>query len=183
MTINLSKGQRETLQTTQFTVGLGWQESTSGEDFDLDASVFILGKNNKLLSDDFFVFYNNLVSPDGAVEHTGDNRTGGDGSNDEESIIINLSSINHEVTELCIVVTIHEAKQRQQNFGQVRNSYIRIIDNNNGKELMKFELDEDFSVETGVEFGRIYKRNNEWRFEASGIGTKNSLEDYVNKYK
>lgn len=185
MAINLSKGQRETLTTVRFTVGLGWEENTSGsgDDYDLDASVFILGDNRKLLSDDFFIFYNNLNSPDGAIEHTGDNLTGGDGDGDEESIIMDLSKINPKATELCIVVTIHDAEQRRQNFGQVRNSYVRIIDNANGSELMKFELDEDFSVETAVEFGRIYKRNNEWRFEASGVGMKGGLQDYVNKYQ
>ncbi|MFT5890388.1 MAG: tellurium resistance protein TerD [Dokdonia sp.] len=183
MAINLKKGQRETLSTGNFTIGLGWDtnETSTGVDFDLDASVFILGENKKILSDQHFVFYNNLKSPDGAVEHTGDNRTG-EGDGDDESIIIDLSKIDSNATEICVVVTIDEYEARKQNFGQVRNSFVRIVDNNGNGEIMKFELDEDFSVETAVEFGRIYKRNDEWKFEAIGMGMNGGLEDFLNKY-
>lgn len=184
MAINLAKGQRETLNSANFTVGLGWDTNNSdtGGDFDLDASVFILGENKKLLSDSHFIFYNNLKSPDGAVEHTGDNLTG-DGDGDDESITMELSKIDANAAEVCVVVTIHEAEARKQNFGQVRNAYVRIVDNSSGNELMKFELDEDFSVETAVEFGRVYKRNNEWKFEAVGVGMKGGLQEFVNKYQ
>jgi tellurium resistance protein TerD len=182
MAINLQKGQREVLNAPKFTIGLGWDtnNSSSGNGFDLDASVFILGENKKLVSDSHFVFYNNLTSPDNSVEHTGDNRTG-DGDGDDEQIKVDFSKIGAEVSEICVVVTIHDAENRKQNFGQVRNSFVRIIDNNN-QEILKYELEEDFSIETAVEFGRIYKRNGEWKFEAVGMGMKGGLEDYLSKY-
>jgi tellurium resistance protein TerD len=182
MAINLQKGQRETLSAPKFTIGLGWDTNTSstGASFDLDASVFIMGDNKKLLADEFFVFYNNLKSPDEAVEHTGDNLTG-DGDGDDESINVDLSRIDSRATEICIVVTIHDAETRKQNFGQVRNSFVRIIDAS-GNELVKYELEEDFSIETAVEFGRIYKRNDEWKFEAVGVGQRGGLQEYLNKY-
>ena len=183
MAINLQKGQRESINAPKFTVGLGWDtnSSTTGTDFDLDASVFILGENKKLLSDSHFVFYNNLKSPNEAVVHTGDNRTGA-GEGDDEQILVDLSKIEPNAAEICIVVTIHEADQRGQNFGQVRNSFIRIFDSVTNQEMLKYELEEDFSIETAVEFGRIYKRNGEWKFEAVGMGMKGGLEDYLNKY-
>jgi tellurium resistance protein TerD len=183
MAINLEKGQRVNVGLPKFVIGLGWDANSSntGEDFDLDASVFILGENKKIVSDEYFVFYNNLKSPDGAVEHTGDNKTG-EGEGDDESIRVDLSKINPAATELCIVVTIHKAVERHQNFGQVRNSSVRIYNPDNNEELLKYELEEDFSVETAVEFGRIYKRNGEWKFEAVGAGQKGGLEDYLKKY-
>lgn len=182
MAINLQKGQRESLSAQKFTIGLGWDTNVSvGADFDLDASVFMLGENKKILSDEFFVFYNNLKSPDGAVEHTGDNLTG-DGDGDDEQIIVDLSNIRQDCTEICIVVTIHDADTRKQNFGQVRNSFVRIIDNATNQEILNYELDEDYSVETAVEFGRIYKRNDEWKFEAVGMGQSGGLEAFLNKY-
>ncbi|WP_295772038.1 TerD family protein [uncultured Mucilaginibacter sp.] len=183
MAINLQKGQRETINAPKFVVGLGWDtnSSSTGSAFDLDASVFIMGDNKKILADEFFVFYNNTTSPDGAVEHTGDNLTGA-GDGDDEQIKIDLSKIDSRVTEICIVITIHEAESRRQNFGQVRNSFIRIFDAATNTDLLKYELEEDFSIETAVEFGRIYKRNNEWKFEAVGAGMKGGLQDYLNKY-
>ena len=183
MAINLQKGQRESINAPKFTVGLGWDtnSSTTGTDFDLDASVFILGENKKLLSDSHLVFYNNLKSPNEAVVHTGDNRTGA-GDGDDEQILVDLSKIEPNAAEICIVVTIHEAAQRGQNFGQVRNSFIRIFDPVTNQEMLKYELEEDFSIETAVKFGRIYKRNGEWKFEAVGMGMKGGLEDYLNKY-
>jgi len=183
MAINLQKGQRETLNAPKFTIGLGWDTNSSvtGAQFDLDASVFIMGDNKKLITDDFFVFYNNLISPDEAVKHTGDNLTG-DGDGDDEQILVDLSKTDLRVTEMSIVVTIHDAEVRKQNFGQVRNSFVRIVDAVTGTELVKYELEEDFSIETAVEFGRIYKRNNEWKFEAVGAGQRGGLQDYLNKY-
>ncbi|QDW24829.1 TerD family protein [Pedobacter sp. KBS0701] len=183
MAINLQKGQRENLKAPKFTIGLGWDtnNAASGYDFDLDASVFMLGENRKLIADEYFVFYNNLTSPDGALTHTGDNLTG-EGDGDDEAIHVDLTVVNPAISELCIVVTIHEALARRQNFGQVKNSFVRIVDTN-GVEIMKYELEEDFSIETAVEFGRIYRRNGEWRFEAVGVGMKGGLQDYVNKYQ
>ncbi len=183
MAINLQKGQRESINAPKFTIGLGWDtnNSSTGGSFDLDASVFILGENKRLLSDSHFIFYNNLKSPDGSVEHTGDNLTG-DGDGDDEQIVVELSKIDANASEICVVVTIHEAETRKQNFGQVRNSYVRIFDTNTNSEILKYELDEDFSIETAVEFGRIYKKNGEWKFEAVGSGMKGGLEDYLNKY-
>jgi tellurium resistance protein TerD len=182
MAINLEKGQRQNISAPKFTVGLGWDTNSSntGEAFDLDASIFILGSNGKLLSDSHFIFYNNLKSPDEAVVHTGDNLTG-EGDGDDEKIVIDLSKISSDVAEITFVVTIHQADTRRQNFGQIRNSFIRIVDTNN-TELVKYELDEDFSIETAVEFGRIYKRNEEWKFEAVGSGLKGGLQDFLNKY-
>ncbi|MXN92467.1 chemical-damaging agent resistance protein C [Flavobacterium sp. Sd200] len=182
MAINLEKGQRQNIAAPKFTVGLGWDTNTSatGQAFDLDASIFILGANGKLISDSHFVFYNNLTSPDGAVEHTGDNLTGA-GDGDDEKITVDLARISQDVAEICFVVTIHQAAERRQNFGQIRNSFIRIVDTAN-TELVKYELDEDFSIETAVEFGRLYKRNGEWKFEAVGSGLKGGLQDFLNKY-
>lgn len=182
MAINLEKGQRQSIDAPKFTVGLGWDSNNSntGEAFDLDASVFLVGTNGKVISDNHFVYYNNLKSPDESVIHTGDNLTG-DGDGDDEKIQVDLSKISADVNEICFVVTIHHADTRRQNFGQVRNSFIRVIDQSN-TELVKYELDEDFSIETAVEFGRIYKRNNEWKFEAVGQGMKGGLQDYLNKY-
>jgi len=183
MAINLQKGQREVIDAPKFTVGLGWDTNSSatGGEFDLDASVFILSENKKLIADEYFVFYNNLKSPDGAVEHTGDNRTG-EGEGDDEQIKVDLSKIDGRASEICIVVTIHEAESRRQNFGQVRNSFIRIFDTASNETILKYELDEDFSIETAVEFGRIYQRDGKWKFEAVGAGMKGGLQDYLNKY-
>jgi len=183
MAINLQKGQREAINAPKFTIGLGWDtnSSSTGSAFDLDASVFVLGENKKLLSDNHLVFYNNLKTPNEAVEHTGDNLTG-DGDGDDEQIKVNLSNIDASAFEICIVVTIHDAEGRKQNFGQVRNSYVRIFDASSNTEILKYELEEDFSIETAVEFGRIYRRNNEWKFEAVGVGMKGGLEDFLHKY-
>lgn len=183
MAINLQKGQRETLHLPQFIIGLGWDTNSSatGTQFDIDASVFVLGENKKILSDQHFVFYNNLKTPDGAVEHSGDNLTG-DATGDDEQIKIDLNKIDAQATEICIVVTIHDADSRRQNFGQIRNSFIRIFDAVSNIELLKYELDEDFSVETVVEFGRIYKRQNTWKFEAVGAGMRGGLNDFLTKY-
>lgn len=183
MAINLQKGQRESIKAPKFTIGLGWDtnSSTTGKEFDLDASAFILSENKKILSERHFIFYNNLKSPNEAVVHTGDNRTG-EGEGDDEQIIVDLSKIEENATEICIVITIHEAEERGQNFGQVRNSFIRIFNTDTNEELLKYELEEDFSIETAVEFGRIYKRNGEWKFEAVGMGMKGGLQDYLDKY-
>ena len=184
MAINLQKGQREAIHAPKFTIGLGWDtnSSSTGTAFDLDASIFVLGDNKRLVADEYFVFYNNLKSPDGSVEHTGDNLTGA-GDGDDEQIKVDLSKADAKVSEICIVVTIHEAEARKQNFGQVRNSFIRIFDAETGADILKYELEEDFSIETAVEFGRIYKKDNNWKFEAVGAGMKGGLQDYLTKYQ
>jgi len=184
MAINLQKGQRENIDAPKFTIGLGWDtnSSSTGSGFDLDASVFLLGDNKKIITDEHFVFYNNLVSPDGSVEHTGDNLTG-DGDGDDEQIKVDLTKAEAKISEICIVVTIHEAEARRQNFGQIRNSFIRIFDATTNQEILKYELEEDFSIETAVEFGRLYKREGKWKFEAVGVGMKGGLQDYLNKYQ
>ncbi|WP_294199046.1 TerD family protein [uncultured Chryseobacterium sp.] len=184
MAINLQKGQRENINAPKFTVGLGWDtnNTSTGTAFDLDASLFLLGENKKLVSDNHFIFYNNLESPDKAVIHSGDNLTG-DGNGDDEQIKIDLTKIDPAVKEITVVVTIHEADSRRQNFGQVRNSFIRIFNTETNEEILKYELDEDFSIETAVEFGRIYNRNGEWKFEAVGSGQREGLEKFVAIYQ
>ncbi len=183
MAINLQKGQREAINAPKFTIGLGWDTNSSatGGDFDLDASIFLLGDSGKLVGDEFFIFYNNKTSPEGSVTHTGDNLTG-DGDGDDEQIVVDLTKVDSRVKEICVVVTIHEAENRKQNFGQVRNSFIRVLDESSA-EIVKYELDEDFSIETAVEFGRIYNRGGQWKFEAVGMGMKGGLQDYLNKYQ
>jgi len=184
MAINLQKGQRQNINAPKFTIGLGWDanNSSTGGAFDLDASVFVLGENKKIVSDEFFVFYNNLQTPDKSVTHTGDNLTG-DGDGDDEQIKIDLTGIDPRVKEIIVVVTIHEADSRNQNFGQVRNSFIRVFNTDTNEEILKYELDEDFSIETAVEFGRIYERSGEWKFEAVGNGQREGLAKYLSLYQ
>jgi len=184
MAINLQKGQRENINAPKFTIGLGWDinNTSTGGAFDLDASLFLLGENKKLVSDNHFIFYNNLESPDKAVIFSGDNLTG-DGDGDDEQIKIDLTKIDAAVKEITVVVTIHDADTRRQNFGQVRNSFIRIFNTDTNEEILKYELDEDFSIETAVEFGRIYNRNGEWKFEAVGSGQRDGLEKFVSMYQ
>lgn len=184
MAIKLEKGQRIAVGLSLVTLGLGWDPNeSSGADFDLDASAFCLGSNGKLLKEEYFIFYNNKFSPDGAIEGADDDQTGGSSEGlDDEQIKVNLSKIDDSVEEIICLVTIHNGEQRNQNFGQVRNAYIRIVDETNGSELAKYELDEDFSVETAVEFGRLYKKNGEWKFQAMGNGYKEDLNFFVKKY-
>lgn len=184
MAINLLKGQRIDLGFTKMTIGLGWDPNEGmGYDFDLDASAIMIDAERKLVSEEYFVFYNNLHSPDGALTHTGDDPSGknSDGD-DDEAIIIDLEKVDERVQEILFVVTIEDFDRRKQNFGQVRNSYIRIVDNNTNMEIAKYELDEDFSIETGIEFGRLYKRGGSWKFEASGIGYRADLGFFLEKY-
>lgn len=184
MAINLQKGQRIDIGLTKMTIGLGWDPNDgTGYDFDLDASAIMIDANRKLVSEDGFVFYNNLTSPDGALVHTGDDPSGknSDGD-DDEAIMIDLGKVDPRVEEILFVVTIEDFERRKQNFGQVRNSYIRIVDQNNNQEIAKYELDEDFSIETGIEFGRLYKKGGSWKFEASGIGYRADLGFFLEKY-
>jgi tellurium resistance protein TerD len=184
MALNLTKGQRVDVGLQKVAIGLGWNPdplASPGEGFDLDATAFLLGENGKCLSEAHVVFYNNLESPDKSVRHSGDNRTG-EGDGDDETIFVNLGTIDPKVAEVIVAVTIDKAVERRQNFGQVRSAFIRIYDAANGQELLKYELDEDFSTETAVEFGRIYKRNGSWKFEAIGRGRNGGLEALANQY-
>lgn len=182
--INLQKGQKIDIGLTKMTIGLGWDPNEgTGNDFDLDASAFMIDGRRQIPSEPFFVFYGNTDSPDTALKHTGDDPTGGNSADgDDESIMVDLSKVDPRIEEILFVVTIHEAQARKQNFGQVRNSYIRIVNDATGQEVAKYELGEDFSIETGVEFGRLYKRNNAWKFEASGIGYREDLAFFLSKY-
>lgn len=182
--INLQKGQRIEIGLSKVGVGLGWDPNEStGFDFDLDASAFMLGSNKKLPKNEFFVFYNNQISPDGAVESSGDDTTGGNSDGgDDETLTIDLTKVDPNIQEIIFTVTIHEAEARKQNFGQVHNSYIRIYNAATNEEIARYDLDEDFSIETAVEFGRLYKRGSEWKFEAMGIGYKGGLQYFVDKY-
>lgn len=188
MTINLSKGERINLSKEAPTlkkaaIGLGWNTNVTdtGSAFDLDASVFMLSATGKIPSEKYFVFYNNPNSPDGSVKHMGDNRTGA-GEGDDELIAVDLSKVDLSVEEIVFVVTIHEAVARRQNFGQVQKSYIRIFDLDAKKEVARYDLDEDFSRETAVEFGKLYLKDGDWRFQALGEGYNDGLEKFVARY-
>jgi len=183
MAINLTKGQRIDVGLQHAAIGLGWNPSTgsSTEPYDLDASAFMLGEGGKLVSNEFFVFYNQPSSPDGAVRSSGDNKDG-EGDGDDETLFASLSNVDPRVMEIIFVVTIHEAQERRQNFGQVRNAFIRIYDQRSNEEICKYELDEDFSTESAVEFGRLYRRNGAWKFEAIGRGHNGGLEGLLNQY-
>lgn len=155
--------------------GLGWdQRVTDGSAFDLDASVFMVGENGKVLSDANFIFYGQKTSPCGSVEHQGDNRTG-EGAGDDEQVKIDLSTVPADVKKLVFAVTIHEAEQRKQNFGMVSNAYIRMSNNESQVELARFDLSEDASVETAMIFGELYLNNGEWKFKAVGQGFAGGL--------
>ena len=156
-------------------VGLGWDARvTDGQAFDLDASVFLVGDDGKVLSDSHLVFYNNTTSPDGAVQHQGDNRTG-EGDGDDEQVKIELAKVGAEVKKLVFAVTIHEAEARKQNFGMVSNSYMRVVNNDNGAEIARFDLSEDASTETAMIFGELYRHGTEWKFKAVGQGFAGGL--------
>lgn len=182
--INLEKGQRIDVSLEKVCVGLGWDPNQwGGDDYDLDASAFMLNKQHKLPKDEFFVFYNNLESPDGSVKSSGDDQTGGNSEEgDDETLFVDLSKVSDEIEEIIFTVTIHKAEERKQNFGQVHNAYIRIYNQITLEEIAKYDLDEDFSIETAVEFGRLYKRKGAWKFEAMGVGYKGGLQFFVNKY-
>lgn len=182
--INLQKGQRIEIGLSKVGVGLGWDPNQStGYDFDLDASAFMLNASKKIPADEYFVFYNNPLSPDKSVESSGDDLTGGNSADgDDEILTVDLQKVDASIQEIIFTVTIHEADLRKQNFGQVHNSYIRIYNANTNEEIARYDLDEDFSVETAVEFGRLYRRGGEWKFEALGIGYKGGLQYFVDKY-
>ncbi|MBF0165337.1 MAG: TerD family protein [Magnetococcales bacterium] len=180
MPVSLSKGgnvslTKEAPGMKAAMVGLGWDaRSTDGQPFDLDGVVFILGANGKVRSDSDFVFYNNAQGAGGAVQHQGDNRTGA-GEGDDERILMNLDGIPADVDKVVIAATIHEAESRRQNFGQVNNAYMRVINAEGGAEIARYDLSEDASTEAAMIFGEIYKRNGEWKFRAVGQGYAGGL--------
>lgn len=188
MAINLSKGGRINLSKEAPSlklvgVGLGWNpnKTDTGSEFDLDTSVFLLDANGKTPTEQHFIFYNNLKSPDNAVEHTGDNRTG-EGEGDDEVVNVDLEHVDPSIQEIIFVVTIHEAESRKQNFGQVSNSFIRIFNRETNEQTLIYELEEDFSTETAIEFGKLYRKDGEWRFQAVGDGFNSGLQGFVDKY-
>ncbi len=188
MGINLSKGQKVDLTKgnpglKNIMVGLGWDVNAfdSGADFDLDAAAFLIGANGKCPTEKEFVFYGNLEHSSGAVKHMGDNLTG-EGEGDDEQIQIDLSLIPAEIEKVAFTVTIYDADKRKQNFGQVSNAYIRIVDEATNTELIRYDLGEDFSIETAVVVGEMYRNNGEWKFNAIGSGFQGGLAALCGHY-
>ncbi|MFD6102730.1 TerD family protein [Nocardia salmonicida] len=187
MGVSLAKGGNVSLSKqapnlTSVAVGLGWDvRSTTGTDFDLDASAIATGEDHKVVSDQHFVFYNNLRTPDGAIEHTGDNLTG-EGDGDDEVINVDLASTPPNITSIFFPVSIHDADARQQSFGQVRNAFIRVVDRANGSELARYDLTEDSSTETAMVFGELYRNGAEWKFRAIGQGYASGLAGIARDY-
>lgn len=180
MAVSLSKGgnvslSKEAPGLTKLLVGLGWDaRATDGGEFDLDASAFLLDANGKVRTDVDFIFYNNPRSADGAVEHTGDNRTGA-GDGDDESIKIDLAKVPADVHRIAVSVTIHDAEARRQNFGMVSNAFVRIVNSANDKEVARYDLAEDASTETAMIFAEVYRNGAEWKFKAIGQGFAGGL--------
>lgn len=188
MAINLTKGQKVDLTKgnpglKKLMVGLGWDVNAfdSGADFDLDAAAFMLGDNGKCPTEKEFIFYGNLTHPSESLKHMGDNLTG-EGEGDDEQIFIDLTKIPANVSKVAFTVTIYEAEERGQNFGQVSNSFIRIVDESTGQEVIHYDLGEDFSIETAVVVGELYKHNGEWKFNAIGSGFQGGLAALCGHY-
>ncbi|WP_230769248.1 TerD family protein [Sphingomonas sp. Leaf4] len=187
MSVSLSKGGNVSLSKeepglTRILIGLGWDTRvTDGADFDLDASAFLLGVGDKVRSDGDFIFYNNLRSADGSVEHTGDNRTG-EGDGDDEALTVDLSRLPADVQKIAVAVTIHEGEGRRQSFGMVSNAFIRIVNDATGREISRYDLAEDASTETAMIFGEVYRHNAEWKFRAVGQGYKGGLGPMARNY-
>ncbi|MDE7274890.1 MAG: TerD family protein [Lachnospiraceae bacterium] len=181
MPVSLQKGQKVSLTKDnpglkKVVVGLGWDVNAfdTGGDFDLDAAAFLLSDSGKVTSSNDFVFYGNLSHPSGSVVHQGDNLTGA-GDGDDEQIKIDLSKVPENITKIAFTVTIYEPEQRRQNFGQVNNAFIRIYNEENGEEMLRYDLGEDFSIETAAVFGELYKSGSEWKFNAIGSGFQGGL--------
>ncbi|MDJ1183129.1 TerD family protein [Roseofilum casamattae] len=188
--ISLQKGQRISLDKVAPNlqaafVGLGWdvKATDGGHDFDLDACAFLLGENEKLVSDKHFIFYNNTTSPDAdkSVEHMGDNLTGA-GDGDDEVIIVNLQKVPQDISRLVFTVTIHDAQKRKQNFGQVENAYVRLVDVATKEELLRYPLSEDYSIETALVMAELYRRDGSWRMNAVGAGYEGGLQALLDRY-
>jgi|ERR687886_487942 tellurium resistance protein TerD len=190
MAVSLEKGQRVSLEKvapglSEVFIGLGWdvKSTDTGYDFDLDSSVFLLGANEKLISDSHFIFYNNLTSPDPdkSVQHLGDNLTGV-GEGDDEVIKINLKKVPTDVQKIVITVTIHEAQQRKQNFGQVQNAFVRVVNAQTKQEAVRYDLVEDYSIETALIMAELYRKDGEWRLNAVGAGYQGGLQALLDRY-
>ena len=187
MALSLTKGgnlslTKEAPGMTKVLVGLGWDaRSTDGQDFDLDASAFLLKADGKVRADSDFIFYNQLKSVDGSVEHTGDNRTG-EGDGDDEAIKVDLSKIPADIHKIAFTVTIHEAEARRQSFGQVRNAFIRIVNQDTNVEVGRYDLAEDASTETAMIFAELYRHGTEWKFRAVGQGFKGGLKPLAESF-
>ncbi|MDD9271221.1 TerD family protein [Paenibacillus sp. GCM10023248] len=188
MAISLSKGQKVDLTKTnpgltKVIVGLGWDTNKydGGKDFDLDASVFCANASGKVSNESDFIFYNNPKNANGSVVHNGDNRTGA-GDGDDEQVSVDLTAIPAETEKIAFCITIHEADTRGQNFGQVSNAYVRILNEGTGAELIRYDLGEDFSIETGVVIGELYRHSGEWKFSAIGSGYKDGLAGLARDY-
>ena len=187
MGVSLTKGGNVSLTKaapglTNVNVGLGWDvRTTTGADFDLDASALLLGADGKVLSDQHFVFFNNLKSPDGSVEHTGDNLTG-EGEGDDEMIKVNLAGLAPEVDKVVFPVSIHDADARGQSFGQITNAFIRVVNSGDNNELTRYDLTEDYSTETALVFGELYRNGAEWKFRAVGQGYASGLAGIAKDY-
>lgn len=188
MAITLKKGQKIDLTKgnpglKKLKLGLGWDTNSfdSGYDYDLDVSIFMVGKSGKVERDEDFIFYNNLKHISGSVEHLGDNRTG-EGDGDDEEILVALDAIPNHIERIAVTVTIHEASERRQNFGQVNNSYVRVINSDNEEEVLRYDLGEEFSIETAITVCEIYRHNGEWKFSAVGAGFEGGLEALCRNY-
>ena len=187
MAISLNKGGNLSLSKTDPTlvrilIGLGWdQRATDGASFDLDASAFLLTASGRVRGDHDFIFYNQLKSQDGSVEHTGDNRSG-QGDGDNESLVVDLSKVSPEIEKVAVTVTIHDAQSRGQNFGQIANAFIRVVNQDSGIEIVRFDLAEDYSTETAMVFGEVYRHNGEWKFRAVGQGYAGGLAAMCQQY-
>ncbi|MEE4379074.1 MAG: TerD family protein [Candidatus Competibacteraceae bacterium] len=187
MAVSLSKGQNVSLTKEdpglkKVRFGLGWDvRKTDGAAFDLDASAFVLDESGKVLSDQHFVFYNNLKDPSGAVTHAGDNLTG-EGEGDDEEISIDLAAMTPNAAKVAFVVTIHDADARKQNFGQVQNAYIRALNDASNAEIARYDLSEDASIETAMIFGELYRHGSEWKFKAIGQGYAGGLAAVAKDY-
>jgi tellurium resistance protein TerD len=187
MSVSLTKGGNVSLtkqapNLTAVVVGLGWDaRTTDGQGFDLDASAIACKTDGKVASDQYFVFFNNLTSPDGSIEHTGDNITG-EGEGDDEQIKVNLAAVPAELDKVVFPVSIYDAESRGQSFGQVRNAFIRIVDQNGGAELARYDLSEDASTETAMVFGELYRNGSEWKFRAVGQGYSSGLSGIARDY-
>ncbi|TLQ42976.1 TerD family protein [Streptomyces marianii] len=187
MGVSLAKGgnvslSKEAPGLSAVLVGLGWDvRTTTGTDFDLDASALLLDDSGKVASNGHFVFYNNLTSPDGSVQHTGDNLTG-EGEGDDEQIKVNLATVPADVTRIVFPVSIHDAEARSQSFGQVRNAFIRVVNQAGGAELARYDLSEDASTETAMVFGELYRSGDEWKFRAVGQGYASGLAGIVSDF-
>ncbi|MGF7147404.1 tellurium resistance protein TerD [Sphingomonas zeicaulis] len=187
MSISLSKGGNVSLSKeepglSKILIGLGWDvRSTDGADFDLDASAFLLKTDGRVRSDADFIFYNQLKSTDGSVEHTGDNRTG-EGDGDDESLKVELTRVPADIDKVAVAVTIHDGENKRQNFGMVQNAFIRVVNDATGREIARYDLTEDASVETAMIFGEVYRHNGEWKFRAVGQGYQGGLGPLARNY-